>query len=45
MIDQPICPECRVGKCGNCAGWALDLEIDDLVDCACQQVGHAEEWS
>ncbi len=33
-MSQPICPECAVGKCGSCAGFALD-EHDDFTDCAC----------
>jgi len=35
------CPECRQGKHGNCAGWALDPDTDDFVTCACAAGGHA----
>jgi hypothetical protein len=30
-----ICPECRVGKHGNCDGRALDETTDEIVDCDC----------
>jgi hypothetical protein len=26
-------PECRVGKCGNCNGQALDMDLDEFVEC------------
>lgn len=35
---QP-CPECRVGKHGNCTHWALDWR-DQEVDCPCDVKGH-----
>lgn len=30
----PLCPECRDGKTGNCAGTALDPVTDEFVPCA-----------
>lgn len=35
------CPECRAGKHGNCTGWAIDPDNDDMVPCECQEGGHA----
>jgi hypothetical protein len=34
-MTEPICPECRVGKHGNCDGRALDETSDEIVDCGC----------
>jgi hypothetical protein len=30
----PICPECAVGKCNNCAGFAIN-DKDDFDACWC----------
>lgn len=30
----PRCPECISGKHGNCTGWTLD-EDDNEIDCEC----------
>lgn len=35
-----ICPECMVGKCGNCDGWAWSDAIDDLTPCQCPSWVH-----
>ncbi len=35
------CPECAVGKCGNCDGTALDQERDEIVQCPCRSAGHS----
>ncbi len=34
------CPECAVGKHGNCDGTALDQERDQIVRCPCRSAGH-----
>lgn len=34
------CPECRQGKHGNCTGWSLDTNTDELVECPCAEGGH-----
>ena len=31
----PLCPECRVGKHGNCNGQTWDAWVDDFVRCPC----------
>jgi hypothetical protein len=36
----PLCPECRVGKCGNCDGTALDETTDEIVGCGCPSIDH-----
>lgn len=41
MSDDVVCPECAVGKCGNCDGTALDPHTDLIVACAC---GHGWEF-
>jgi len=35
------CPECRSGKHGNCTGWAIDPDTDEMVECECRVGGHA----
>lgn len=35
------CPECRQGKHGNCTGWSIDEDTDEIVDCPCAVGGHA----
>ena len=39
MKDPLPCPECRVGKHGNCAEFSID-ERDEIVGCPCQDRGH-----
>lgn len=34
------CPECAVGKCGNCDGRTLDHATDEIVPCPCRAAGH-----
>jgi len=34
------CPECEVGKHGNCDGRAWDLVHDKYVECDCAVDGH-----
>lgn len=29
------CPECAVGKCGNCDGRSIDHVTDEIVRCPC----------
>lgn len=36
---QP-CPECVVGKHGNCDGRTLDRTTDEIVPCPCKEAGH-----
>lgn len=38
--EEPVCPECRAGKHGNCDGSAWDDELDMLTECACAEAGH-----
>jgi hypothetical protein len=35
------CPECQSGKHVNCAGWAVDPDTDEIVECNCATGGHA----
>jgi hypothetical protein len=35
------CPECHAGKHGNCTGWAIDSDTDELTPCGCAAGGHA----
>ena len=39
--ENADCPECRQGKHGNCTGWALDPDTDEIRECGCAQGGHA----
>lgn len=34
------CPECAQGKHRTCAGWAIDEDTDEFVDCECAEGGH-----
>jgi hypothetical protein len=34
------CPECRVGKCGNCDGSTWDDVRDEPAPCPCWMAGH-----
>lgn len=34
------CPECSVGKHGNCDGRTLDHARDEIVPCPCRAAGH-----
>ena len=43
-MTEPICPECRVGKHGNCDGRALDETTDEIVDCDCCGKGEPQEY-
>ena len=51
MADEPdlrpklYCPECRVGKYGNCVGQALDPISDDFVECSTQVKARFEKES
>ena len=42
-MTVPSCPECAVGKCGNCNGDAWDNERDERVDCTCALAGHGRD--
>jgi hypothetical protein len=43
VVTVPPCPECRDGKCKNCAGQAIDPESDELLtSCPCADRGHAQ---
>lgn len=35
-----VCPECRVGKCGNCGTDAFDEVTDEPTVCDCHASGH-----
>lgn len=35
MSEAIVCPECAVGKCGNCDGSALHPTRDEIVHCEC----------
>lgn len=39
------CPECAVGKCGNCNGQAWDDETDAPIACPCWVDGHSSTTS
>src|SRR5262245_56571163 len=40
MSGIDTCPECRVGKHGNCDGTAWDFATDKPVPCVCWKRGH-----
>lgn len=40
MIPLAACPECLAGKHGNCDGSALEVETDEIVECACFTFDH-----
>lgn len=35
MTTLPLCPECQVGKCGNCDGRTWDHVNDEPAPCPC----------
>lgn len=37
---QMFCPECTVGKCGNCNGESWDVVTDEPMRCPCDLLGH-----
>lgn len=39
----PECPECAVGKHGNCDGRSWDDIEDDYTACPCAEAGHQVE--
>lgn len=42
MADHYVepCPECAVGKHGNCDGRTLDHATDEIVPCPCRAGNH-----
>lgn len=38
-----VCPECRVGKHGNCDGGSWDRDTDQPTTCPCWKAGHRDE--